>query len=264
LPKFSGIVGRVEPQWERLGEHVAARRKNRGWSQAAVADRGGPSDTLQSRIEAGEWRPSRGVAETLKKIDVGLEWEDGSASRVLDGGEPTPRRPVNRDGKPLPDRGRPVIPGDNDPRILELLVAEGWSTARELAAAVTASEQPSERLLAATRDAVHFIAAYLISRILNSQHAARMDNWLSLLYVEREQLYRQLSDGEPDFPWLLTRSEAKAALATLEEEVREAADLPAGQRAAAKSEYDLAARDVGQPSEGRRRRDEQDRAAEQD
>lgn len=89
LPKFSGIVGRVEqPQWERLGEYVLARRKNRGWSQSAVAERGGPSDTLQSKIETGAWRPTRGVDETLKKIDAGLEWEVGSASRVLDGGEP--------------------------------------------------------------------------------------------------------------------------------------------------------------------------------
>ncbi|WP_458608469.1 helix-turn-helix domain-containing protein [Mycobacterium sp. C3-094] len=90
LPNFFGIVGLVNPDWQRLGKRVLARRTSRGWSQTAVAKRGGPSDTLQSQIERGEWRPSRGVNDTLKKIDAGLLWAEGSASIVLEGGEPTP------------------------------------------------------------------------------------------------------------------------------------------------------------------------------
>lgn len=78
----------MEPQWERLAEAVRNRRAIRGWSQAAVTERGGPSDTLQNRIEAGKWQPVRGVEESLRKIDAGLEWAPGSASRILAGGEP--------------------------------------------------------------------------------------------------------------------------------------------------------------------------------
>ncbi|MEH3135919.1 MAG: hypothetical protein PGN30_13075 [Mycolicibacterium neoaurum] len=89
LPNISGIVGRMEPQWERLGREVLNRRTSRGWSQSAVRERGGPSDTLQTKIESGNWRPSRGVDETLQKIDIGMEWLPGSASRVLAGGEPS-------------------------------------------------------------------------------------------------------------------------------------------------------------------------------
>lgn len=81
----------MEPQWERLGQEVLQYRLRRGWSQAAVNKRGGPSDTLQTKIESGKWRPTRGVDDTLRKIDTGLEWVPGSASRVLAGGEPSYR-----------------------------------------------------------------------------------------------------------------------------------------------------------------------------
>ncbi|WP_264923181.1 helix-turn-helix domain-containing protein [Mycobacteroides chelonae] len=77
----------MEPQWERLAEAVRTRRASRGWSQAAVTERGGPSDTLQNRIEAGRWKPVRGVEDSLRKIDAGMEWREGSASRILSGGE---------------------------------------------------------------------------------------------------------------------------------------------------------------------------------
>ncbi|MGE2714225.1 helix-turn-helix domain-containing protein [Mycolicibacterium litorale] len=240
----------MEPQWERLGEYVAARRKNRGWSQAAVADRGGPSDTLQSRIEAGDWRPTRGVAETLKKIDAGLEWAEGSASRVLDGGEPTP---LNRDGRPRPPRQADDSDPEDDPAAtLEALVDQGWRTAHELTNAVAATEQPSDDLLAASRDAIHFIAATLIIDILRSSHASKMDQWLRRLYVEREDLYRRLSVGEPRFPWLTMREVAE----------RERSEKLSAANDATQSDYDLANRDTVAESEGRRRRNEQDRDAE--
>lgn len=90
LPKFWGIVGHMEPNWEKLGQRVRARRLSRGWSQATVADQGGPSDTLQTRIENGQWRPTRGVDETLSKIDNGMLWTPGSSSATLADGEPTP------------------------------------------------------------------------------------------------------------------------------------------------------------------------------
>jgi len=76
------------PQWARLGKFVRERRTRLGLSQRDVAERGGPSDTTQQRIEAGEWRPGRGVSTTLEKLDRGLGWKPGSASRILAGGEP--------------------------------------------------------------------------------------------------------------------------------------------------------------------------------
>lgn len=84
-----------EPQWDRLAYYVSAHRARRGMSQKAVTKNGGPSDTTLGKIEAGKWRPQRGVDETLDKLDHGLGWEPGSASRVLAGGEPVYR--VTRD-----------------------------------------------------------------------------------------------------------------------------------------------------------------------
>ncbi|PIB80526.1 hypothetical protein CQY23_03020 [Mycobacterium celatum] len=53
-----------------------------------VAERGGPSDTLQAEIESKRWKPTRSVRNTLNKIDIGMEWAYGSASAILAGGEP--------------------------------------------------------------------------------------------------------------------------------------------------------------------------------
>lgn len=90
LPKTWGIVGRMKPEldWERLGRYVRAARGPR--SQRDIRKAGGPSDETISKIERGKWRPKRGVQETLDKLDVGLDWEPGSAVSVLEGGEPTP------------------------------------------------------------------------------------------------------------------------------------------------------------------------------
>lgn len=76
------------PQWERLARYVHQWRTRQGLTQREVTERGGPSDTLLSLIEAGDWRPGRGVGRTLEKLDRGMGWEPGSASRTLAGGEP--------------------------------------------------------------------------------------------------------------------------------------------------------------------------------
>ncbi|AXN51294.1 hypothetical protein DSM43518_04836 [Mycobacterium marinum] len=90
----------MERDWERLSAAVLKRRATQQWTQQQVWDRGGPSDTLQSDIEGKRWKPTRNVKETLRKIDVGLEWMPGSAARVLAGGDPTPvtRHDVTRRG----------------------------------------------------------------------------------------------------------------------------------------------------------------------
>ncbi|AYB69463.1 transcriptional repressor [Corynebacterium phage Juicebox] len=89
LPKILGQTdGMRATHLDHLAEVVVSRRRALGLSQQAVASAGGPSDTTQSRIEAaGTPGPSR---QTLDKLDVGLQWEPGSARRVYeDGGEPT-------------------------------------------------------------------------------------------------------------------------------------------------------------------------------
>ena len=53
-----------------------------GASQDEVARRGGPSDTLQTAIERGGWTTRR-PATTLRKVDVGFGWPEGTARDVL-------------------------------------------------------------------------------------------------------------------------------------------------------------------------------------
>lgn len=74
---------------DRLKAAVLHRREDElDMSQMEVWAAGGPSNTTLTNIENARLPlPSRA---SLKKLDVGLQWEDGSAKRVLAGGEPTP------------------------------------------------------------------------------------------------------------------------------------------------------------------------------
>jgi protein involved in polysaccharide export with SLBB domain len=72
--------------WSRLGQYVRRARGPR--SQKAIRAAGGPTDTTISKIEANEWRPTRGVDQTLEKLEKGLGWQPGDATRVLSGEEP--------------------------------------------------------------------------------------------------------------------------------------------------------------------------------
>jgi transcriptional regulator with XRE-family HTH domain len=70
------------PDFAALCAAVKAWRQRAGWTQEEVTRRGGPSEPTLRAIEGGAWASSRPQA-TLKKIDVGLEWPDGTAFRVL-------------------------------------------------------------------------------------------------------------------------------------------------------------------------------------
>ncbi|WP_319028490.1 helix-turn-helix transcriptional regulator [Dietzia sp. PP-33] len=74
--------------WPRLAEAVRNRRLALRMSQLDVAHAGGPSDTTVSKIENQTGKNF--AAATVNKLDRALEWEAGSAARVLDGGDPTP------------------------------------------------------------------------------------------------------------------------------------------------------------------------------
>lgn len=74
----------------RLSRYVRERRQQLDLRQDEVDAAGGPSDTLVSQIERDEWHPTERYTSTLRKLDVGLQWQPGSARRILEGGEPQP------------------------------------------------------------------------------------------------------------------------------------------------------------------------------
>ncbi|WP_411815538.1 helix-turn-helix domain-containing protein [Gordonia sp. SND2] len=73
----------------RLGAAIAERRRQLGLSQIEVWQRGGPSNSTLTRIENGLGDPPSSA--TLRKLDVALDWQSGSAARALDGGDPVAR-----------------------------------------------------------------------------------------------------------------------------------------------------------------------------
>lgn len=90
LPKLSGKVRPVSDDdvlyLRGLADAVYDRRTQLNLSQLDVAARGGPSDTTLTKIEAAELdrpRPS-----TLRKLDKGLDWQEGSARALLYEGTP--------------------------------------------------------------------------------------------------------------------------------------------------------------------------------
>jgi len=72
---------------KRFGQIVTARREDLDLTQIDVWQRGGPSNSTLTAIEAGTGTPS---PSTFRKLDKALEWEPGSARRAFDGGDPTP------------------------------------------------------------------------------------------------------------------------------------------------------------------------------
>lgn len=73
---------------QRLGQLVELRRKQLGLTLDDVQDAGGPSDVTTSKVEKG--LVGAVSAGTLRKLDVGLRWNSGSAARTMAGGEPLP------------------------------------------------------------------------------------------------------------------------------------------------------------------------------
>lgn len=99
----------TDEDYAHLGRMVYETRQALGLSQREVASLGGPSDTTQSAIEAGEWRMTAKSSGTLNKLDAGLGWGQGIARRVLferadpfrELQQPPPAPRLNR-GRPIP------------------------------------------------------------------------------------------------------------------------------------------------------------------
>lgn len=74
-----------------MREHVLARRRELEMTQLEVWQAGGPSNTTLTKIENGLQQSM--TRKTARALDVGLQWEPGSAKRTWEGGEPTPLLP---------------------------------------------------------------------------------------------------------------------------------------------------------------------------
>lgn len=72
---------------ERLRAAVLARRDQLKFSRRQVSLNGGPSEPTLLKIERGQGTDLG--AATFRKLDIGLQWEAGSAARVVEGGTPT-------------------------------------------------------------------------------------------------------------------------------------------------------------------------------
>lgn len=70
------------PDFKHFCEVYKNWRAAIGASQDELARRGGPSDTLQTHIEACEWSSGR-PQKTLVKVDAGFGWPPGTARDVL-------------------------------------------------------------------------------------------------------------------------------------------------------------------------------------
>lgn len=132
LPNISGILWPMSRNWQRLARAVSARRAELGVSQDTVHDRGGPSDIVLGRIERDE--DPRPRNDTINKLDAGLEWQPGSAQRVLAGGDPVPLQPgpTHRTVRRYEDGSVPLVadlrevPSDALMRELQRRMSEPW------------------------------------------------------------------------------------------------------------------------------------------
>lgn len=91
-----------DEMWEKLAEAVKARRNELGLAQADIARLGGPSASIVSALENNHQTQ---LSPRLRRgLDEALQWEAGSVSKVLAGGQATAINPPS-----------PTDPGVLDP-----------------------------------------------------------------------------------------------------------------------------------------------------
>ncbi|RXS78866.1 XRE family transcriptional regulator [Streptomyces sp. TM32] len=74
--------------WKRLAEAIKDARQALRLTQVDLASAAGVSESTIQNLEAGESR-SR-IPTSLPRVERALNWREGSAQAVLEGGEPTP------------------------------------------------------------------------------------------------------------------------------------------------------------------------------
>lgn len=102
----------------RLGAATKARRAHLGLTQIQVWERGGPSNSTQTAIEAAGQLSISTV--TLRKLDIALDWASGTALSILTEGS----QPANLQSVPIDDllaevRRRMTSVGDAEPTLKE-------------------------------------------------------------------------------------------------------------------------------------------------
>lgn len=84
----------------RLARAVTERRRTLGLTRVQVHENGGPADTTLARIEnpSAETAPPRPT--TLRRLDAGLAWPEGSAARTLHGASGDADQPLPATAQP--------------------------------------------------------------------------------------------------------------------------------------------------------------------
>ena len=73
----------TEAGMERLGRSIRLMRELTGLTQDQIAERGGPSDVTIRGLENGAGKKPN--AATLRKLDKGLGWHEGTAAKIMRG-----------------------------------------------------------------------------------------------------------------------------------------------------------------------------------
>jgi len=86
------ITGYTREAWERLGHLVRRRRQELGYTQSGLANAGGPSVSVISRIEGS--RSTLYEERIIRRLERALGWQEGSVVAVLEGGNPIVADPL--------------------------------------------------------------------------------------------------------------------------------------------------------------------------
>lgn len=139
-------------------------------------DHGGPSSTTMSRVERGIAPPS---AKTLRKLDAGLRWQQGSAARVLEGGDPTPLMPGTVTEKPLRPTGQTTrsYPNADTASLIDSLnsIAGATEAMRPMLDDSDASQELRETLLLANEKFANTVMLAIVACELLGEQLASED-----------------------------------------------------------------------------------------
>jgi transcriptional regulator with XRE-family HTH domain len=114
----------------RLADKIKRLRKERGWSQAELAERLGVHDGHISRIETGKYQPS---VDVLWKLARTLEV---SADYLLDE-EAGEFAPISTEGKPLAERLRLLEALDETEKAAVVTIIDALLTKKKVVDLVT-------------------------------------------------------------------------------------------------------------------------------